>query len=151
MQVVDRMMRSLDGLDLDVKSVGLKSVSESDIKLPYLGDLSGKMLAESASIYLNVQPTQRVRALLVVKGKSGEVIKRPLQVSSGEIVALLDKFFQQDQEDTGLSPYWLGLWQAHYIDWRKIVTGPDRLLEILYTLTKEDRASLIKHMNDDES
>ena len=44
--------------------------------------------------------------------------------------------------------YWLGVWQAHYTEWRKIVTGPDRLLTILSSLSVTDREYLCKHMMD---
>lgn len=75
-------------------------------------------------------------------------IKRPLEASSEEIIALLDGFFKQNQDATGLAQYWLGVWQAHYTEWRKIVTGPDRLLTILSSLSVTDREFLCKHMMD---
>lgn len=134
--------------DLDISAVGLQSISETDIKLPYTGSLPAQMsTSSSAYVYLNVQLAQGARLVLVVHSK-GKDIKRPLEASSEEIIALLDRFFKQRQDTTGLSQYWLGIWQAHYTEWRKIVTGPDRLLTILSSLSVTDREFLCKHMMD---
>ena len=98
MHIVNSMAANFGKYDLDVSAVGMRSISETDIKLPYTG--------------------------------------------------LLDGFFKQNQDATGLAQYWLGVWQAHYTEWRKIVTGPDRLLTILSSLSVTDREFLCKHMMD---
>lgn len=105
------------------------------------------LLSMRAYVYLNVQLAQGARLVLVAHGK-GKDIKRPLEASSEEIIALLDGFFKQNRDATGLAQYWLGVWQAHYTEWRKIVTGPDRLLTILSSLSVTDREFLCKHMMD---
>ena len=128
MHIVNSMAANFGKYDLDVSAVGMRSISETDIKLPYTGVLPVQMSASSgAYVYLNVQLAQGARLVLVAHGK-GKDIKRPLEASSEEIIALLDGFFKQNQDATGLAQYWLGVWQAHYTEWRKIVTGPDRLL-----------------------
>lgn len=148
MHIVNSMAVDYGSFTLDAKAVEMRSISEKDIKLPYKGPLPEQMKpAASAYIYLNVQLSQGVRLVLNVQAH-GKSIKRPLQASSEEIIALLDRFFGQEQHDTGLDLYWLGLWQAHYTEWKKIVTGPDRLLEILSTLSVTDREFLMKHMMD---
>ena len=134
MHIVNSMAANFGKYDLDVSAVGMRSISETEIKLPYTG-------------VLNVQLAQGARLVLVAHGK-GKDIKRPLEASSEEIIALLDGFFKQNQDATGLAQYWLGVWQAHYTEWRKIVTGPDRLLTILSSLSVTDREFLCKHMMD---
>lgn len=147
MRIADSMVASYGNFNLDIDAVEMKSISESDIKLPYHGSLPGNMSAASDTyIYLNVQLAQGARLVLVAQTKKGKVLKRPLLASSEEIINLLDRFFAQDV--TGLEQYWLGLWQAHYTEWRKIVTGPDRLLTILSSLSETDKEFLRKHMMD---
>lgn len=148
MHIVNSIMTNFGDFELDTSSIGMRSISETDIKLPYTGSLPDQILAvSSAYVYLNIQLVQGARLVLVVKGE-GKDIKRPLEASSEEIIALLDKFFNQHMDDTGIAQYWLGVWQAHYIEWKKIMTGPDRLFTILSTLSVKDREFLQKHMMD---
>ena len=115
MHIVNSMAANFGKYDLDVSAVGMRSISETDIKLPYTGVLPVQMSASSgAYVYLNVQLAQGARLVLVAHGK-GKDIKRPLEASS---------------------------------EWRKIVTGPDRLLTILSSLSVTDREFLCKHMMD---
>lgn len=114
MHIVNSMAANFGKYDLDVSAVGMRSISETDIKLPYTGVLPVQMSASSgAYVYLNIQLAQGARLVLVAHGK-GKDIKRPLEASSEEIIALLDEFFKQNQDATGLAQYWLGVWQAHY-------------------------------------
>lgn len=92
MHIVNSMAANFGKYDLDVSAVGMRSISETDIKLPYTGALPVQMSASSgAYVYLNVQLAQGARLVLVAHGK-GKDIKRPLEASSEEIIALLDGF-----------------------------------------------------------
>lgn len=91
MHIVNSMAANFGKYDLDVSAVGMRSISETDIKLPYTGVLPVQMSASSAYVYLNVQLAQGARLVLVAHGK-GKDIKRPLEASSEEIIALLDGF-----------------------------------------------------------
>lgn len=148
MHIVNSIGLNFGNFDLDASAVKMRSISETDIKLPYTGALPAQMSASTgAYVYLNVQLTQGARLVLVARGK-GKDIKRPLEASSEEIIALLDGFFKQNPEATGLAQYWLGVWQAHYAEWRKVVTGPGRLLAILSSLPITERKFLQEHMMD---
>ncbi len=68
--------------------------------------------------------------------------------SSEKMILLMDKFFGQSMSATGLSEYWLGLWQAHYIEWRKVMKVPTLLLNVLSTLSLRDRKLLQEHIMD---
>ncbi len=150
MQIVNSIIEDFGGFTLDTSAIGLRSISDTDIKLSYNSALPRQMSpASNAYVYINVQLAQGARIVLVVEKKDGKILKRPLAASSEDIVSLLDKFFNQSHEATGLSEYWLGLWQAHYIEWRKITKGPDLLLNILFTLSEQDRRFLQKHMMDE--
>lgn len=150
MQIVNSMLEDFGGFTLDASAIGLRSISDTDVKLPYNGALPKQMSpVSSAYVYINVQLAQGARAVLVVEKNDGRTLKRPLAASSEDILSLLDGFFNQPHEATGLSEYWLGLWQAHYNEWRKITRGPDLLLNILFTLSEQDRKFLQKHMMDE--
>lgn len=152
MHIKKSIVADFGNFELDTSAVGLRSLSDEDIKLPYTGVLPQQMsLATTAYIYFNVQVTQNVSVVLVVDLKTGKQMKRPLQVSDAELISLLDEFFQQPGQRTGLSSYYLGLWWAHYIDWKKIVTGPDRLLNVISTFSINDKNYLKKHIMDNIS
>lgn len=119
MYIKNSIVEDFNNFALDTSAVELRSVDREDIRLPYMGALPQQMSpAIDAYIYFNVQITQEVKVVLVVTLKSGKRIRRPLVVSNTELISLLDKFFCQPRERTGLDLYDLGLWQAHYIDWR---------------------------------
>ena len=152
MHIKNSLLADYGNFELDMSAVGRCSLSSEDIKLPYTGVLPKQMSkASNAYIYFNIQATQEVSVVLVVNAESGRQTKRPLLVSNEEMISLLDDFFKQSWENTGLKQYYLGLWWAHYIDWKKIVTGPDRLLTIMSTLPIQDKKFLKKHIMDDAS
>lgn len=152
MHIKNSIVANFGNFELDTSAVELHSLSGEDIKLPYTGVLPQQMsLATSAYIYFNVQVTQDVNVVLVVNLKTGKQMKRPLRMSDEELISLLDEFFKQPGQSTGLSSYYLGLWWAHYIDWKKIVTEPDRLLNVVSTFSINDKNYLKKHIMDDIS
>lgn len=117
MHIKNSIVANFGNFELDTSAVELHSLSGEDIKLPYTGVLPQQMsLATSAYIYFNVQVTQDVNVVLVVNLKTRKQMKRPLRMSDEELISLLDEFFKQPSQSTGLSSYYLGLWWAHYID-----------------------------------
>lgn len=149
MHIKNSIVANFGNFELDTSAVELHSLSGEDIKLPYTGVLPQQMsLATNAYIYFNVQVTQDVNVVLVVNLKTGKQMKRPLRMSDEELISLLDEFFKQPSQSTGLSPYYLGLWWAHYIDWKKIVTGPDRLLRVISTFSINDKNYLKERIMD---
>lgn len=143
MKVKDSILGTYNNFELDISAIELHSLSDEDIKLPYTGVLPQQMsLASSAYIYFNVQVTQDVNVVLVVTMKNGKQMKHPLRASNEELISLLDEFFKQTSENTGMKSYYLGLWWAHYIDWKKIVTKPVRLLSAISTLSINDKKAL---------
>lgn len=149
MRIANNVIRGFNSFELDTNAVGLRSTSATDIKLPYSGELPEHMRpVQSAYVYLNVQLIQGVRLVLVTDSGKGKEQKRFLEASGEEIIALLDSFFGQERNATGLEDYWLGVWQTHYIEWKKFTTGPDRLLEAISTLSDQDKRFLQKHIMD---
>lgn len=143
MHIKNSIVANFGNFELNTDAVELRSLSDEDIKLPYTGVLPQQMsLASSAYIYFNVQVTQDVNVVLVVTMKNEKQMKRPLRASNEELISLLDEFFKQPIESTGMKPYYLGLWWAHYIDWKKIVTKPDRLLSAFSALSINDKKML---------
>ena len=101
MHIKNSIVADFGNFKLDTDAVGLRSLSDEDIKLPYTGVLPQQMaLASSAYIYFNVQVTQDVNVVLVVTMKNGMQMKRPLRTSNEELISLLDEFFEQTLEST---------------------------------------------------
>ncbi len=149
MQISNGIFRNYGDFELDINAVGMRSVSLNDIRLPYSGELPAQMRpVQSAYVYLNVQLVQGVRLVLLTDNGAGKCSRRPLDASNEEIISLLDRFFTQDAGSTGLEDYWLGVWQAYYIEWRKIVTSPSRLLDVISNLSDRDKQFLQQHMMD---
>lgn len=149
MYIKNNSLVDFGSLKLDTNAIELHSLSDEDIRLPYSGVLPRQMYpASSAYIYFNIQISQEVIVFLVVNMKNGKQKKCSLSASNEELISLLDKFFQQSREKTGLSRYCLGLWWAHYIDWKKVVERPTRLLNTISTLSMKDRNMLKEHIMD---
>ncbi len=150
MKINNSLVEDFGGFTLDTSAIGLRSIDKKNIKLPYNGALPEQMSPVSnAYVYINVQLAQGVRTVLVAERENGKTLNYSLAVSSEELLPLLDGFFEQPHKDTGLSGYWLGLWQAHYIEWRRVMKWPSYILDILSTLPEKDRRFLQKHITDE--
>ena len=80
MHIVNSMAANFGKYDLDVSAVGMRSISETDIKLPYTGALPVQMSASSgAYVYLNVQLAQGARLVLVAHGKGKDISNQRLE------------------------------------------------------------------------
>ncbi len=149
MRIANNIIRGFSSFELDANAVGLRSTSTTEIRLLYSGELPEHMRpVQSAYAYLNVQLIQGVRLVLVTDGGKGKGQRCLLEASNEEIIALLDKFFEQEWNATGLEDYWLGIWQAHYIEWRRFATWPDCLLEAISTLPDQGKRFLQKHITE---
>lgn len=69
-----------------------------------------------------------------------------MEATTEEIKFLLDRFFDQ-KENSGLSAYWLGIWQANYITWRQLTVQPNRLTAFLDNISDQDRAYLLEYLS----
>ena len=104
MKVVNSLVEDFGGFELDATAIDLRSVSDQDIMLPYRGALPKQMSdASSAHLYLNIQLSQQARIVLMVTNDKGKKIRRPLEATAEEIMALLDRFFDQ-KDNTGGRP-----------------------------------------------
>lgn len=149
MRIANNVIRGFNSFELDVNAIGLRSVSGTDIKLPYFGKLPEDMHPmQSAYVHFNVQLIQGVRLVLVANNENGKEQRRLLEASNDEVIGLLDSFFEQEWDATGLEDYWRGIWQAHYIEWKKFAVWPNCLLEAISTLPDQDKRFLQKHIMD---
>ncbi len=147
MRIANNIIRGFNSFELDTNAVGLRSTSTTEIRLLYSGRLPKYLCpAKSAYVYLNVQLTQGIRLVLVTDGGNGKGQKCLLEASNEEIIALLDRFFEQERNATGLEDYWLGVWHAYYIEWRRFATWPDCLLDAISTLPDQKKRFLQKHI-----
>lgn len=146
MKVVNSLVEDFGGFELDATAIDLRSVSNQDIMLPYRGALPKQMSnASSAHLYLNIQIPQQARIVLVATMGNGKEIRRYLDVTVKEIMDLLDCFFDQ-KNNSGLEPYWMGVWQANYTTWKQLTHCPGRLTSFLDTLSDQDKMYLLKYL-----
>jgi len=121
MKINNSMMHNFGGFALDINKIGNNTTDPQNIVLPYIGQLPNGVPDQSATIYMIVKPCDvRITLQTIEKGKNR---RYPLSAEREEIAAIMDSFFFKSagstRFDTGLSDYWLGIWQAHYIDWQK--------------------------------
>lgn len=110
-----------NGFPLDSDSIQLRSISTENICLPYVGTLPDRIKAESAYVALQIRPNYP-KCLIVCECSDGKQRSYLIEYTTAEITMLLDRFFYDSDEnvrlDTGLELFPLGLWLAHYEDWR---------------------------------
>lgn len=124
---------------LDMSQLELRSLLKDKILLPYHGDLPDAISGSEASLYINVQPTQKVKCVLHADRP------RIVDWSKGELISLLDRFFAEE-DSVGLNPYWHGVWQANYISWRTIIKRPECLKYTLSVIDTQSTSELIKQI-----
>lgn len=121
MKINNSMMHDFGGFALDINKIDYTTTDAQNIVLPYLGQLPNGVPDQSAAICMIVKPCDvRITLQTIEKGK---IRRYSLSVEQEEITAIMDSFFFKSvgstRFDTGLSDYWLGIWQAHYLDWQK--------------------------------
>ncbi len=147
MKVLSSLVEDFGGFALDVNAIDLRSVSEDSIMLPYHGPLPAHLSGTSgAQIYLNIQVSQPIKVILVVSNNEIKKKRFILEATAEEIKSLLDRFFDQ-KENSGLSAYWLGIWQANYTTWRQLIVCPSRLTAFLDGIPDRDRAYLLEYLS----
>lgn len=143
MKVLGSPQMGFGDFELNIQNVTMRSDDIQNIILPYCGELpSGIGNVLYAQIYLNVQLIQDARVVLIISRLGKKPIRRPVSSSVSEIVSILDQFFGQD--DTGLSPYWTGIWHGNYITWKQVMENPVRLVSAISAMTQEQRDKLRK-------
>lgn len=147
MKVLNSLVEDFGGFALDADAIDLRSASEDNIMLPYHGPLPAHLSGvSSAQIYLNIQVSQPIKVVLVVFSNGRKKDRFILETTAEEIKSLLDRFFDQ-KENSGLSAYWLGIWQANYITWRQLTVCPSRLTAFLDGISDRDRAYLLEYLS----
>lgn len=147
MKILNSLVEDFGGFVLDANAIDLRSASKQDIMLPYHGSLPAQMSEVSgAQIYLNIQVSQPIKVALVVSSSKGKKHRFPMDATAEEVKSLLDRFFDQKQ-NSGLSSYWLGIWQANYITWRQLTVCPSRLTDFLDGISDKDRAYLLEYLS----
>ena len=121
MKINNSMMHNFGGFAMDMNKICNNTTDPQNIVLPYLGQLPDGIPTRNVAISLIVKPYDvRIALQTSINGKTRLF---PLSVEREEIAAIMDSFFFKSagstRFDTGLSDYWLGIWQAHYLDWQK--------------------------------
>lgn len=125
---------------MDLSQLEPHSLFKDKIMLPYRGPLPDAVSGNEAVLYINVQPTQKVKCVLYAD--------RPYVVDweRDELIDLLDRFFAEECS-VGLSPYWHGVWHANYISWRRAAKCPECLRYTLSIAGPEAVEGLIDHIS----
>lgn len=102
--------------DLDEAQIGMKSTAKNKVVLPYHGELPGWIpTGKTAALCLDIVPFYpKIMLILEQEGEKTEKFK--LECDEKSVLDLMAKFFNNSNE-TGLSTYWKGLWNAHFVDW----------------------------------
>ncbi len=110
----------LETQEIDVS----RSMSTNRVRLMYCGQLPQVEEEREAAICFIIKPND-ARIFLEIEKKSGGKDRIPIEAESAEIKNLMHRFFFEGDQETvghrGLSPYWKGVWTAHYIDWERTV------------------------------
>ena len=121
MKINNSMMHDFGGFALDINKIGKTTTDPQNIVLPYLGQLPDGIPTQNATISMIVKPCD-VRITLHTSD-NGKTRRFPLSIEREDVAAIMNSFFFKSagstRFDTGLSDYWLGIWQAHYLDWQK--------------------------------
>ncbi len=114
-EIVNSAMATTPIMEIDPAKIGTVSSSKDKIVLPYSG-------AELATISFNIQPGQFEKIHLSAT-IDGHAQRLTVEATREEIKNTLQRFFFDETGKThfscGLDPYWLGIWQAHFIDWTR--------------------------------
>lgn len=102
-------------------------------------------------IYFNVQAAQGAKVLLLAESPDGKKVRGNIEASESEIKNVLRRFFYHKDGKTrfecGLTPYWLGAWAAHFMEWERVKYSA---WDIIDRLTVTERAALLKELQHTE-
>lgn len=141
----------VDGFEVDVSKIATRSCDQNVVELPYLGDIPS--IPEhnyAAFVRLFVCP-ECTRVTLEIVGSNDMHCVIPLEATNDEITFLMDKFFRQKKAATGLDSYWLGVWHAHYIDWKHIRNDSLYVYDIFKSLPEKERSRILSFLKYAES
>lgn len=114
-EIVNGAMTTTPIMEIDPDKIGTVSSCNDKIILPYSG-------AEMATISFNIQPG-RFEKIHLSATIDGHTQRLTVEATREEIKNTLQRFFFDETGKTrfscGLDPYWLGIWQAHFIDWTR--------------------------------
>ncbi|NBK77358.1 hypothetical protein D5272_01820 [bacterium D16-76] len=119
MQLRDGVFEQYNGFLLDTENIlCAASTSKDRVVLPYTGDLPSQFTdCTTPEIRILVKPGD-VRVQLTARQNSRKIMAI-VDADSAELCSVLDKFFERvGNGSTGLSPFWEGVWFAHYADWK---------------------------------
>lgn len=135
------------GFELDVDSIEMTSANSSWIVLPYHGALPPQ-IDSGVPMYIrfNVQLKSGIAAVLVSDPCNGRAIA-PLDVTVDDAKRILDCFFKMEHSASEFDPYYLGLWRAHYENWRSVVDSPSVLWRTIQSISPEKLSSLQQCVN----
>lgn len=144
-------VKEMSHVVLDVAEVRLRSRRRDRVVLPYSGDLAPLCRSpESAEIAINVQPFSRRSAVLSVLDENGRHTRYTVSMSSDEVDEILSRFFDLygcgRSADSGLSDYWLGVWQANYIAWRRIAKNAYDALTAVENMDQPTRMTFLSEL-----
>ena len=137
MNIKNTSVDDFGGFELDLSSIKMTSANRSWIVLPYYGALPPRVTS-GVPVYIrfNIQLKSGAAAVLVSDPNNRRAIA-PLDITNDEVKHILDSFFNAEHSDSEFDPYYLGLWRAHYEDWRSVVDSPSVLWRTIQSISHE--------------
>lgn len=146
MHIKNSIVADYGNFELDTNAIGMCSLSNEDVKLPYTGPLPCKMPPLSEPyIYFNVQVTQKPSIILDAGMEGRKKNTYILVVDKDELICLLDKFFSQEN-NYGMDDFYFGQWRGLYMAWRKAVTLPRCLMPLILSFSERDKNYIKDHI-----
>ena len=134
------------GFALDVNQIELHSKCENEICLPYHGPLPDALaIASSACICIRVVPIRPAAVYLALHMPWGRVKKYRLDCTREEIISLLDRFFDEEN-DTGLSQYWFAVCHSNFCTWSITVGNPMEIVSLINSFPLQAKEEILRNI-----
>lgn len=125
------------GFAIDTNKIKMRSISERNIELPYIGKIPDALKPDTAAARIGVCiPIMLTpRAVLILTDHSGKDHRYTLDATGAEFEEILQRFFFNGNGgtrfDCGLSEYWTGFMQAHFLAWQTLQRRPQDILKLI--------------------
>lgn len=119
-------MHNYGGFEIEADKIILRSTSDKTVELPYTGNLPVSLKADTATARIGVcvAITRTPAAVLVLTDHKGKEHRYTLHATDAELEDILQRFFFTanggTRFDGGLTAYWTGFAQAHFIAWQAL-------------------------------
>lgn len=137
MYINSNYTHNFGGFEIETGKIKMRSASKKTVELPYTGDLPDDLKADTAAarIGVYVATTRTPAAVLILTDHKGREQRHTLHATDAELEEILQRFFFNanggTRFDGGLTEYWTGFAQAHFLAWQALRRRPQDILKII--------------------